>query len=212
MMLDKDDLMAGTQSTPQFLNLFESVPVSLQVWGHAIAVEYDAWNNSEPVYTVATGKSPHFPSAHHQDTIFIGAIVPSGSTWQYVSYPITGVDLPEWFDNATSAATPGGNVAVIGRSFLHATYRHDGEVGGRIWTCHHLRDSTGGSNPQPVGGNYIRWYEIHTNGWPNTSNVPTIASYGDIMLEGGETYDPSIGERRRASGYNMDAEQLQFVP
>ena len=192
MVLDKDDLMGGTQATPSYHHVVEDSTTGHQVWGHAIAVEYDAWNNSDPVYTVASGQKPHFPNAQHQDTIYVGAIVPNGSIWGYIAHPITGVDLPEWFDNETSAATPGGNVTLIARSFLHATYRPDSQVGGRILTCHHIRDTTGGTNPQPVGGYYIRWYEIHTNGWPNTSNVPTIASYGDIKFENLETYDPSI--------------------
>lgn len=188
MMLDKDELMAGIQAAPQFLHL-ENEPNG-ETEGHVVAVEYDAWNNTQPVYTVAAGNSPG--SGLPQDTILVGAITKTGLMFEYDSIPLTGADLPPWFDPSSVALAPeGAQVTLILRTFLHATYRPDPLVGGRIWTCAHIREASGG---QPVPGNFVRYFEIHTNGWPNSGQNPTLAWYADIDLRGQglETYDPSI--------------------
>lgn len=192
MMLDKDELMAGNAPTPVFLHLDES-PINEQTWGHAVAVEYDAWDNDDPVYAVAPGEPPNTPTPNHQDTILVGTIVKDGSTFTYENFALRGGGLPDWFDTDRSAATPNNDVTLIAGRFLHATYRPDPEGGGRIYTCHHVRENVGTSqSPTPGTRNIVRWYVIHTNGWPEGNDDPSLESYGEIIVADAETYDPSI--------------------
>lgn len=191
VMIDKVALMNGTQAAPQIIEL-ENAPHNETTWGHTVAVEYDAWNNTRPVYTVVSGNAPSGAPTTPQTTIRIGAITNSGGTFSYQSFNLTGGNLAPWFDNAGTSATPTGTVTPLLRTFMHATHRPDATVGGRIWTCAHIRASTGGANPTPVPGNFVRYYEIHTNGWPTSGQNPTLAWSADIHPAGLETYDPSI--------------------
>lgn len=186
VMIDKDALMSGFQATPQVIEL-EDPPHNQETWGHVVAVEYDAWNNTHPAYTVVPSRQQRGDVL--QDTILIGAIAKNGSTFTYESISLTGGNLARWFNSSPTAATPGGPVTLVGRAFWHATYRPDPVVGGRIWTCAHVRADVNG---QPGPRNFVRYWEIHTNGWPTSGQNPTLAWSADISLPGLETYDPSI--------------------
>ncbi|MCA9278911.1 MAG: hypothetical protein H6815_12020 [Phycisphaeraceae bacterium] len=215
-MIDKDKLQTGTVSVVtgttnivsselSFLQLKDNVQSwgTESTYGHVVAVEYDAWNNSHPIYTIATEKKPNYAPGpigiqHYQDTLILGAITKSGTpgsyTFSYVSTPITGGNLPDWWDTDAIAASPvPGPMILIASKFNHATYRPDASVGGRLWATHHVRPVAGPSDPSPLDKNIVRWYEIHTNGWPMTpSATPTLAQVGEIWPQDDEAFDPSI--------------------
>lgn len=69
MMVDKDTLMNGTatQTDAQFIQL-KNID---DTWGHALAVEYDAWNNTDPVYTIVPEINSQIAFGF-QDTLTLG--------------------------------------------------------------------------------------------------------------------------------------------
>lgn len=185
MIVDKNQLMAGVQAVPQFIHL-EDPPINEQTWGHAIAVEYDAWNNTAPVYTIAAALP--FDNGLAQTGVRIGAITATSGVHSYQSILVgASAGLPSWVNVDEKVGAPSGpdKIGLIGRDFLHAVFRPDTIVGGRLWTCHHIKV---GSNRSAV-----RFYEFHLDGWPtNPIGSPKVAWYHDIVIPGGSAFDPSI--------------------
>ena len=74
---DKASLLQGNKPTATRLLLSNEGD---DTWGHCPAIEYSRWDNTHPMYLVATKEDPEHtapPQYHHQTTIRIGARGPN---------------------------------------------------------------------------------------------------------------------------------------
>ncbi len=194
---DKASLLQGNKPTATRLLLSNEGD---DTWGHCPAIEYSRWDNTHPMYLVATKEDPEHtapPQYHHQTTIRIGAVYKNTQgqhVYDWIDLPEGSVD--DWFDLPEFHAVQGGTLRTISSRFLHATYVPDPEGGntGRIWCVFHILPTDGGTPPQPVGDASIRWYEIEANGWPLSGSNPFVVREGQLSDPTGEFIyvDPAI--------------------